>query len=97
MQGKRENIIRKIDFISICTESSTKFPVGFGSIIGDLWEIYGLSVAIRFLFFSFRFCRRDTEPLPKERLKTSIDTSKKNDNLKASHPTNLVTRRVRGF
>ena len=45
MQAKRENIIRKIDFISICTESSTKFPAGFGSIIGDLWEIYGLSVA----------------------------------------------------
>ena len=46
MQAKRENIIRKIDFISICTESSTKLPAGFGSIIGDLWEIYGLSVAL---------------------------------------------------
>jgi len=65
MQAKRENIIRKIDFISICTESSTKFPAGFGSIIGDLWDIYGQLVAIRFLVFSFRFCQRDTEPLPK--------------------------------
>ena len=70
MQAKRENIIRKIDFTSICTESSTKFPAGFGSIIGDMWEIYGLSVAIRFLVFSFRFCRRDSEPLLKEHLNT---------------------------
>ena len=29
-------------------------------------------------------CRRNTEPLPKERLNTSIDTSKKNDNIKTS-------------
>ena len=30
------------------------------------------------------YFRRDTEPLPKERLTTSIDTSKKNDNVKDS-------------
>ena len=31
MQAKRENIIRKIDFISICTESSIKFPAGYAT------------------------------------------------------------------
>jgi hypothetical protein len=55
MQAKRENIIRKIDFISICTESSTKLTAGFGSIIGDLWDFGGLSVAVRFPFSLFRF------------------------------------------
>ena len=34
-------------------------------------DFCGLSVAVRFLFFSIRFCRRNTEPLPKECLKTS--------------------------
>ena len=38
--------------------------------------------------------RRDTEPLLKERLNTSIDTSKKNDNIK-THPANPMTCRVR--
>ena len=32
-------------------------------------------------FLGFRFCRRDTEPLPKERLNTSIDTSEKNNDI----------------
>ena len=57
----------------------------FAITIGDLWDIYGLSVAFRFLVFSFRFCRRDTEPLPRGRLNTSIDTSKKNNDIK-THP-----------
>ena len=35
------------------------------------------------------YFRRDTEPLPKERLNTSIDTSKKNINIK-THPANQV-------
>ena len=34
-------------------------------------DFCGMSVAVRFLFFGIRFCRRNTEPLPKECLKTS--------------------------
>ena len=41
--------------------------------------------------FSFQ---RDSEPLPKERLNTSIDTSKKNIN-KKTHPANQMTCRVK--
>ena len=37
--------------------------------------------------------RRDTIPLPKRRLNTSVDTNKKNDDIK-THPANLVTCRV---
>lgn len=33
-------------------------------------------------------CRRDTEPLPKERLNTSIDTSTKNNNIKLTPQPN---------
>ena len=40
--------------------------------------------------------RRDTEPLPKERFNTSIDTSKKNNNIK-THPANPMTCRVKIF
>ena len=39
-------------------------------------------------------CRMDTEPLQKERLKPSIDTSKKNIK---THPANPMTRRVKIF
>ena len=44
------------------------------------------------LFFLFAedcaegYFRRDTEPLPKKRLNTSIDTSKKKDKLKFTPP-----------
>ena len=40
---------RRQDFsLAFCvnTESFIKFPVGFGSIIGDLWDFGGLSVAL---------------------------------------------------
>ena len=86
MQAKRENIIRKIDFISICTESSTKFPAGYATISRPLWHIYGLVVPhLWLLVFRFHLSvfRRDTEPLLKECLNTSIDTSK-NNNIKNS-------------
>ena len=56
----------------------------FATTVAHLWASCALSVAVRFLVFSFRFCRRDTEPLPKERLNRSIDTSKKNNNIKNS-------------
>ena len=57
----------------------------FATTVSYLWASCALSVAVRFLVFSFRFCRRDIEPLPKERLNTSIDTSKKNNYIK-THP-----------
>jgi hypothetical protein len=45
-----------------------------------------MAVCQKSLFpFHLSVFRRDTEPLPKERLNTSIDTSKKSNNIK-THP-----------
>ena len=38
-----------------CTKGYATFPTSFGTTIGDLWDIYGLSVAISFPFSIFSF------------------------------------------
>ena len=53
-------------------------------------------VSVEVLRMHSYISRRDTESMPKEHLNTSIDTSKKNDNIK-THPANPVTCRVRGI
>ena len=51
-----------------------------------------MAVCQKSLFpFHLSVFRRDTEPLPKERLNMSIDTSKKNNNIK-THSANLTCR-----
>lgn len=57
-------------------------------------QIINVFSANSLLFTGFRrvyalFVRRVTEPLPKERLNTSIDTSKENNNIK-THPLLLA-------
>ena len=62
----------------------------FATTVAYLCPICVIAVAFQFLPFRFLF------PLLKERLNTSIDTSKKNNYIK-NHPANPMTCRVRNI
>ena len=55
----------------------------FATTVAHLWASCITAVAFSFPFLPFLFLF----PLPKERLNTSIDTSKKNNHIK-THPAN---------
>ena len=92
--GFREHDRRSLGLLwAICGYQITlKLTAGYAITVAHLWPSCITVVAFSFPFLPFRFLF----PLPKERLNTSIETSKKNNNIK-THPANPMTCRVRNL